>query len=318
MRSVLRVGAIATAATSLLLSGAVAAQAAPAAPGVTVSVAPLIFEPAQTRYTGHTGRLRFTIHNGTDRPYLDGVQLTEPIAHSFYGLSLVGGDQMSCGLEGREGGHGLWGCMIDPPIPAGSTQIIEATFRSVAKPQPFARAAEQSGLIDVDGARATYPVLFRATDGSIDDPRPYTPAPLPHLTVTAAGAVTLTRQGDGDFEGRLPVSIHNDGDASHSFVPLELALPAGLSDWPWVEPDGGCSADGALPAPPGGSSWQCGVNWPSLAEGQTLDVEYVLQAPADSDPGALGEALTEAALGKTSQTQTDGANRAAFTVTIAG
>jgi hypothetical protein len=312
MRTLMRAGAIALASTSALLGTAVAAQAAPA-PGITVSVNRLVLQPGES---GHTGAIRIVIHNGSDTAYTGGnVAITEPIADSF-------SSQIT----------GAWGCVYDytadhrrisacglDEIPAGGTAVVTQGFQSPAKPRPYAQIAPAVGSVAVGDVAADFPALFRSTIGSLRNPRPYVQATTQALTVTAPSNVTLTRQADGTFAGSVPVRVKNHNDAAQTFYYAQLAAPGGLDQWPAIDPSTQCllGADG-LSVPEGGIGVTC---YPEgmLAEGQTRTTMWTFHAPADAAPGLLGTVTTKVDLGSdAAAAQTDGANLAAFTLTVAG
>lgn len=304
MRSLLRAGAMALAASSILLGGAVAAEAAPAG-AVRVTVSPLIFEPGDY---GHTGSIRITIRNVTKEPFSGNISITDPIpsiADSFDGAGgcLTGAYVSNCGL--------------DNVIAPGGTGVVTIGFRSPSKPEPFAQIASGRGSVEVAGATADFPVLFRSTTGSLRHPRPYVQDTTASLTVTA-GDATLARQPDGSFSGRVPVTVRNNGDAPHQDLVAALALPAGLG-WPSIDPSDVCMGTTDLPTPPGGSAWGCSVVGGQLAEGQTRTFDFVLTAPAGTPVGPLGTGTTLVRLNDgPAVAQTDSANISTFTITVAG
>ena len=317
MHTLLRAGAVALAAGATLLGGAVAAQAADdvtvtdgvaVTAGVTVTAGTLVFEPAEH---GHTGHLSIKIHNGTDQPYDDGFTITESLAVTFQGAG------RPCAFNYTPDHRRIAGCALLEPLEPGATLEVVADFRSPAKPQPFARRAVQAGTVEAGGAATEFSTLFRSTGGSIDDPRPYTPDTVGALDVTA-GDVTLTRQADGSFEGRVPFTVHNDGDAPHDYVLADIALPGTVDEWPSLEPSWMCFSGTGLPVPPGGHGIQCLLEEGPLAEDQTYRGAWVLRAPAGTPAGVLGTGATRALVRDPAEEQTDHANEATFTITVAG
>lgn len=306
MRAILRAGAIALAASSLLLTGAVAAQAAPAA-GIDFKVSRLVFAPNDH---GHAGTIQIEIHNGTSETWMGGLRIDEPIARTF-----GGSDDLTCLFNTLPDGRWSSFCDADP-IPAGETKTVTVTFRSPAAPRPFARISAQAGSVRVEGVTQNFPALFRSTTGSVADPVPYTPQTHQDLTVTAGG-VTLTRQEDGTFRGSLPVTLHNNNDAPHYDLKGQIAIPAGLDPYPYA-PEGICVVGTDLPVPPGGSGASCSLD-NQLGEGETRTVEWLLTAPADAPVGPLGTGITSADLANsTAEPQSDGANQDTFAITLAG
>lgn len=309
MRTLLRAGAIALAASSALLGGAIAAHAAPAA-DVTVDVTRLVLEPAEA---GHTGIVSITIRNTGSEPFRGDIVITEPIAgtlETFEGAS-------GCGINTLPDRRRTFGCGLDETLEPGATGVVKAGFRSPAKPQPFAQIAPQSGSVQVGAATAEFPALFRSTSGSLSTPRPYVQDTVSALGVTAAD-VTLTRQPDGTFAGRVPVTVRNNGDAAHHGLWTEVAVPAGLDGWPSIEPSGVCVGAGELPIPPGGTGVGCDVYGGQLAEGEERTFEWILTAPSETAAGLLGTGTTLVQLSGADAQQTDNANIDTFTITVAG
>ncbi|GAA3343019.1 hypothetical protein GCM10020358_40130 [Amorphoplanes nipponensis] len=163
---------------------------------------------------------------------------------------------------------------------------------------------------------AEFPALFRSTSGSVRNPQPYVPATTGALAVTAAD-VTLTRQADGTFAGRVPVTVRNDGDVAHRELWTEVAVPAGLDGWPAVEPSDVCVGAGRLPVPPGGGGVGCTLSGGQLAEGEERSFEWILTAPAGTAAGPLGTGTTMVGF-VPDVPQSDDANVDTFTITVAG
>ena len=309
MRIFVRAGAIALAAGSVMLGGAVAAQAAPAA-DVTFTVNRLILQPADS---GHTGRLRIVIRNTGSEPFDGGFSITEPIAETLGDIEGAGG----CGINRTPDNRQIALCPLDSEIAAGGSAVITADFRSPARPQSYARIAPLAGSVEVDGVTTEFPALFRATTGSLRNPQPYVQDTTGALTVTAADA-TLTRQADGTFTGRVPVTVRNDSDAPHQGLWTEVVVPAGLEGWPAIEPSDVCVPTDRLPVPPGGTSVGCVLYGGQLAEGEERTFEWVLTAPAETPAGPLGTATTLVEYTNEDVRQSDNANVDTFTITVAG
>jgi hypothetical protein len=305
----MRAGAIALAASSVALSGAVAAHAAPAGT-VTVAVNRLVLEPAQY---GHTGSIRIVVRNGTSEPVDGGITITEPIRETLDRVEGASG----CTNNRTPDSRLMLLCYLDSAIRPGGRGVVTVHFRSPAKPQPYAQVAPATGSVEVGGATAAFPALFRSTTGSLRKPVPYVQDTAQALTVTA-GDVTLTRQEDGSFAGRVPVTVRSNSDAPHNELWTALATPAGIDDWPSIEPSDVCLVGGDIPVPPGGKAVQCAVYGGQLAEDEGRSWEWVLTAPAGTPAGPLGTATTVVQQSGDLVPQTDGANTATFTVTVAG
>jgi hypothetical protein len=308
MRTLLRAGVTALATSSFLLGGTVAAEAAPAR-GVSVTAGQLVLQPQ--RY-GHTGSTRIAVHNGTDQPFSGNITITEPLPYATVGIDGAGG----CLLDATPDHRTIFTCLLDDEIAAGATSVVTVRFQSPAEPRTFAQIAPQKGSVEIGGASASFAAIFRSTTGSLRSPRPYVQDSTAALTV-AAGNVTLTRQPDGTFSGRVPVTVSNRGDAPHSGVGAAIALPAGL-DFPNIEPVDVCMGSDRLPVPPDGSGYACSIAGGQLAQGERRSYDFLLTAPAGTTPGVLGTATTSAWLDGPAAPQTDGADIDTFTITVAG
>ena len=310
MRSLLRAGVIALAASSIVLGGSVAAQAAPAGE-ITVNVNRLIFEPGTY---GHTGSIRITVRNTSSEPFEGSISITEPITATID--QVVGGS--GCTLGPDDNNLGVTVCPLDQPIAPGGRAVLTATFESPAKPQAYAQIAPFSGQVKIADAEASFPAIFRSTTGSLRNPRAYVQDTAAALTVTAPD-VTLTQQEDGTFAGRVPVTVVNGGDAPHYFLGAELITPAGIDEWPGIEPSEACGQLSDESVPPGGFGIGCGLTEGGLlAEGETRTFEWLLTAPAGTSAGPLGTASTLVKLGYPGPEQNNNANTATFAITVAG
>ena len=311
MRILLLAGATALAAGTTLFGSAVAAQAAPTG-AVTVEASRLVLEPGEY---GHTGSLHIAIGNPTSEPFSGSITITEPLpASTGATIDGAGGCVFS---DTTPDNRRVYACVLDT-IPAGETGKVTVGYQSPAKPQPYAQIAPQRGSVEVAGATADFPALFRSTTGSLRHPRPYVQDTTGSLTVTTAGDVTLTQQPDGSFAGRVPVTVYNNSDAPHHNLNAEIAIPAGLDKWPGMEPADACSGADELPIPPGGNAMGCAVPGGQLAEGQTRTFDWILTAPAGTPAGPLGTGTTLVKLSGPAVQQSDAANIDTFTITVAG
>jgi hypothetical protein len=306
MRTLLRAGVTTLAASSMLLAGTTAAMAAPAG-GVTITVGPLILEPGTY---GHTGSIRVAVRNGTSEPLSGGFTVTEPLPATTGAIE----GASACPLGSTPDNRTISYCELDSAIAPGRTGVVTVRFQSPAKPQPYAEIAPQVGTIEVAGVTTDFSALFRSTTGSLRHPQPYVQDTTAALTVTA-GDVTLTRQDDGSLSGRVPVTVHNNGDAPHSYVDAAVAVPAGVDGWPAIDPGDACVGTDSLPTPPGGNAIVCGAGG-QLAEGETRTFDWVITAPAETPAGPLGTGTTLVRLHEPAAVQTDSANNHTFTITV--
>ncbi|AEV84833.1 hypothetical protein ACWT_3810 [Actinoplanes sp. SE50] len=311
MRTVVRAGAVALAAGTLLLGNAVTAQAATTGK-VTVKVDRLILEPG--RY-GHTGTIRIVIKNGTDQPVSGGnLTITEPLPASFTTFDGAGGCTLDVGPDGRETDY----CGLEQTIQPGQSGTVTIGFTSPAKPQKYAQIAPNVGTVEYAGSKVRYGAVFRSTTGSLSRPRVYHQDTESKLTVTADAGVTLTKQEDGTFAGHLPITVHSDGDAPHKWLHADIITPAGVSPWPMLDPSGPCvGSSDDLPIPAGGAGEGCDLFGVRIAEGETQTYDLRVRAPEGTAAGSLGTVTTRVQLGA-GPAQTDGANLVAFAVNVAG
>lgn len=311
MRHILRAGALALAAGSVLLGGAVAAQAAPAGT-VTIKVGRLVLEPAQF---GHTGSVQIAIRNRTSEPLGGNIAFTEPVAGTLDGVT----GASNCFFGSADGGvRETSTCSLDDQIEPGSTGVLTLHFRAAAKPQAYPQVAPDLGGVAFNGATARFGALFRSTTGSLRNPRPYVQDTTQAFSVSA-GDVTLTRQEDGTFAGRVPVTVRNNGDAPHRSLWGAVVTPAGIDPWAGIDPSEVCAGSGnALPIPPGGSGTGCSLTGGVLAEGEERSFEWILTAPEETPAGVLGTGTTVVRFSGPTDSQTDGANVDSFTITVAG
>jgi hypothetical protein len=307
VRILVRASAIALATTSILLGGAVAAQAAPSAAAFTITVNRLVFQPQEH---GHTGSIRVAVRNNSATRYDGVIAITEPVAYTLDNIEGGSGCSNSLTEDGRTTVH-----CGSPGITPGETAFLTATFRSPAAPQAYARIAPAAGSVEVDGVAAGYPALFRATTGSLRNPVPYVQDTAQALTV-AVGDVTLTRQQDGSLAGRVPVTVRNDSDAPHRYVWNELVTPAGIGEWAYAEESDYCGADSDLPVPPGGSVNGCALPGGSLAEGEKRTLTWLLTALPGTPLGELGTATVRARLADPNGSQSSPTNIGTFTITV--
>ncbi|GAA4587093.1 hypothetical protein BJY16_008125 [Actinoplanes octamycinicus] len=306
MRTLTRAGVIALATGTVVLGGTAAVQAAPAGV-VSVSVNRLVLEPGTS---GHTGTVRVVIKNRTSEPWSGAVAVTEPIAGTFVEAAGTSGCTGDVTADNRQIAY----CYLDHDIAPGAKDVVTVSFRSPAEPQAYPQVAPAAGRVEVAGAAADFPALFRSTTGSLRNPRPYAQDTASALTVTA-GTVTLTRQADGSFAGQVPVTVRNDGDAPHSGLLAELVAPAGV-DGAYLADSGPCIGANVLPVPQGGYGVGCSQSG-QLDEGQSRTFDWTLTAPAGTPAGPLGDAATLVQL-EGGPAQTGGANIAGFAVTVAG
>ncbi|NJP34185.1 hypothetical protein [Micromonospora thermarum] len=136
---------------------------------------------------------------------------------------------------------------VECDVPGGELQPGErraftVDFEVLTAIQPYAMKAENGRLaVEVGGreiADEPFRTRFRSSDGSLRDPKPYVRDTQPEAGISA-GDLTLVRQPDGAFEGRLPLAVRYDSDAPHSNLCLiTKGLPAGVYETSTVPSDG--------------------------------------------------------------------------------
>ncbi|WP_141725435.1 hypothetical protein [Micromonospora pallida] len=172
------------------------------------------------------------------------------------------------------------GGSLDP----GEQRSFEVDYEVLTTTRTYPMAASGGTVeVGVHGSgtgydRAAYPARFRSTSGSLGNPVPYVQDSQAEASVTSAGAVTLIRQPDGSFTGRLPVTVRWSGDAAHDMLYVNATLPGGVRIW-GTDPQDAPSSFTSFEVP-GGRLMQ--------DEERTFDV--ILRAPATTTPGELGSA----------------------------
>ncbi|MBE1485192.1 hypothetical protein [Plantactinospora soyae] len=257
-----------------------AAQAAPTkAADSTATVADrLVLEPTDR---GYRGSLQVELTYQGAEPGRATYVITEPVPGSYENLEwgvtcYSGGDRLP---DGR--------VRVECDVPGGELQPGEQRafaidFQVLTKIQPYAMKAKNGRLaVKVDGAVVTdetFRSRFRSSTGSLSDPQTYVRDQQPESGITA-GDLTLVRQPDGTFEGRLPLTVRYDSDAPHNGLYLFTRdLPAGVYEISTVPTDG-C----AHFCVPGGQ----------FMEGEARNFDLVFTGSASTPLGDLGEAGIE-------------------------
>lgn len=296
-------------ATALASAAFVAVPApAQAVAATTVAVERMALVATERGYSGSLPtKVRY---QGTAPAYLVLV-LTEPVAGSWRDTQLSG----RCGLGVRPG-LGLRRtirCEIGYFQP-GEIRHVPSAFEVLTRTMPYAMAAAGGEVhVERNSVRISevvrFTAFFRSTSGSLLMPRPYVQDDETDIALSTADAVTLVRQADGSYLGRLPVTLTWRGDAPHYDIYTRIDLPAGFLAW-GTEPDNGdpCSVG-------------CNAPGDRFMEGETRTWDLLLYAAAGTVPGAYGtrtmtpEVLwNSGALVDTDSTD----NTPTFTLTVAG
>lgn len=267
-----------------LLLGAVPASAAPAAPTAdpaSLTLGQLVLDPTGR---GYRGALPVTVTNDSGADGHFHIRIVEPVAGSIrrtdpqdvctYGPLVENRRSLYCDVPGG---------VLEP----GEQRSFSVGFEVLATPRTYPMIA-RGGTVEVglsDGSDTVtdltgYSARFRSTGGSLRNPVPYVPDTQAKAAITSVGAVTLTPQADGTFQGRLPVTVRWAGDVAHDMLHVDATtLPAGVQIW-GTDPQDLPSFFTSFVVP--GDRFMQG-------EERTFDV--ILRAPEGTVPGDLGSAV---------------------------
>lgn len=268
--------ALAFAAPAAAAPSAVPATAAPPAVAASVSVGQLVLDPGER---GYQGTLPVTVTNrGTTARSFDVVVL-EPVAGSFGRLD----PSEPCLYQGVVNGRRLTGCSVPGgELQPGERRSFTVSFHALTTPRPYAMTVG-GGYVAIPGPdgeldRDGFNTRFRSTSGSLANPRRYVQDRAPDASIgTAADTVTLTRQPDGTYGGRIRVTVRYGGDAGHDFLYVRAALPEGV----WI--------DGTDPQDsPSFSDWFDVPGYRFMA-GEERSFDVLVAAGEETVPGDLGE-----------------------------
>ncbi|MBU8857180.1 MULTISPECIES: hypothetical protein [unclassified Micromonospora] len=227
--------AVGLAGAALALTTAAPAVAAPTAAeaAADISVGRLVLEPTAR---GYQGKLPVTVtNNGPTATYFF-VDVLEPVAASFRALD----PEEACGFQPLRDNRRTVSCGVPGgDIEPGGSRSFSIAFEVLTPTRGVAMIAT-GGRISVnvgDGRaeiadRARFAARFRSASGSLRNPVPYVQDDQARAAVTAAGSVTLSRQDDGSYLGRLPVTVRWAGDAGYDYLlARSVGLPAGVLVW---------------------------------------------------------------------------------------
>ncbi|MGB2568436.1 hypothetical protein ACPFP2_08300 [Micromonospora citrea] len=273
-----RTGTLLGAALAVLTAvPATAASATPTAAAASIDAGRLVLTPTGR---GYQGSLSVTVTNNSGAAQYYSIRITEPVAGSFRGLQPTG----ACVHDGRVAGRRILVCGVDgPDLKPGERRRLAVTFEVLTAPRPYPMSAaggrvevlpgDTGQVADADDFRT----LFRGTDGSLRHPRPYVQDNEARASITTSvGEVRLTRQPDGRFAGRLPVTVWYAGDAPHDSLSVRADLPAGV-EVTGTEPQDSPSFGGFFDVPGG-----------RLSSGEERTFDVLFRAPAETAPGELG------------------------------
>ncbi|MDG4806320.1 hypothetical protein O7634_06080 [Micromonospora sp. WMMD1120] len=276
-RSRLRAGVLLGSALALVaaLPGttALASTGTPAA----ISTGRLLLEPTAD---GYRGTLPVTITNRSRAADYYSIQVTEPVSGSFDGLA----PSTACVQAGRVENRRVLACSVPgPDLEPGERRSFDVAFEVLTAPRPYAMSATGGRVEVVPGhtqqvaAGKDFTTLFRATTGSLRNPRPYVQDTVANAALGAGtGALTLTRQADGTYAGRLSVTVRYAGDAPHDYLWVEATLPAGV-EIAGTDPQDSPSFGGFFEVPGG-----------RMAPGEERTFAVLFRASSDVVVGDLG------------------------------
>ena len=189
---------------------------------------------------------------------------------------------------------GAWGCVGDfrtnmscgvDTIAAGETKVVTLGFGSSASSSNVARITERGAVtvsqdLSAPGAAETssFAGVLRSSTGSVRNPQPYTPSTTYDSTLTSAGASVVTRDSDGAYNVRIPLTITDRTDAFNVGLLVRTAAPAGAG-FPGIDPSGVCTS-------------ACEIAGGFAAQDETRSFAVVFTMPADTAPGTYSATET--------------------------
>ncbi|MBE1486610.1 COG1361 family protein [Plantactinospora soyae] len=265
-----------------IMAPAVAASAAPAPATVKVtqgdasaSFGRLVLEPTER---GYQGSLQVTVRNqGTDAGNFR-LLFREPVAGSAI---LPTSPEQFCQTEvGYSGHRETFGCFLSQIAPGGSlTFSIAFAVPTATKSFPMTAAGGRIAISDDYALNAPlskfkpFETLFRSTDGSLRDPRPYRQDTKAKSSIVVADEVTLTMGPNGRYTGRIEATVAYGGDAAHGSLDLDT----------YVAEDRAILIDTDPAEVP--CSRGCPVPGRKFMEGESRTFGLIFSAAADAAPG---------------------------------
>ena len=201
------------------------AATAGAATAGALDVGRLVLSPTDA---GYVGDLRITVRNTGTEAVAPQVYVTEPVAGSWSGAGYEFCQEAVPRRTPR-----VFECRLSL-IEPGASHTFAASFTVRTAPRPYAMAVS-GGTVNAsvneppaDLGHAAFATRFRATDGSLRDPRPYVQDTEADARFAGADVARLRQRPDGSWAGTLRVSARRLGDAAHQWLYLTTALPAGV------------------------------------------------------------------------------------------
>ncbi|MBE1490773.1 COG1361 family protein [Plantactinospora soyae] len=161
-----------------------------------------------------------------------------------------------------------------------SSQTFQIKFRALTKTRPYAMQVDGGRVAIADGVGAPYSrwgnfsTLFRSTTGSLHNPRTYKQDTVAKASITLADdEVTLVRQSNSRFEGRVRATVRYDGDAANNRLSVDASAP-------------GVRFVGTDPVTVACHD-SCDVPGGSFMQGEERTFDLLFEAPADAEPGVV-------------------------------
>jgi hypothetical protein len=263
----------------MVMAGAGAAQAATGQQGGYVLAAnnddhlAITSGPLVLRYDGthYFGDLRLLVTNNNPTAVSDAdLLVTVPaglVVNAVSGVfGCVGGATASCAVETLQPG----------------TTTVTIGFGSFAAPAGRARVTADASMTVVREANLAHPTareqtryhgVLASTSGSVRRPVAYQPSTVNDLAMSA-GTASVTRQDDGSFAVRVPVTALDKNDAANqtAFVEPSTTLPDAA--FGGIDPSAPCTIVCVVPGSP---------SWMSAGESRSLAILYTV--PAGTAPG---------------------------------
>ncbi|WP_446216997.1 hypothetical protein [Micromonospora sp. IBHARD004] len=253
----------------------------------TASTGRLVLEPTERGYLGDQS---ITVRNTGTRTGYFRLIFREPVAGSF---ETSDPDQFCQALGAETKGIRLtYDCYLNA-IEPGQELTFQLRFRVLTDTRAYAMRAT-GGRIAIDedvltaGPHSDYApfnTLFRSTTGSVRNPVGYVQdTSYDSSIVLHTDEVVLTRQPDGWYRGRLPVTVRYGTDAPHSHLSLAAPVADGLAIFWATDPAGApcwvtCEPPGEI----------------RFMKGEERSFALLFEAGPDSVPGTVREATVSVA-----------------------
>ncbi|GIH14719.1 hypothetical protein [Rugosimonospora africana] len=269
---------IVAAATGMVVAGAGAAHAATAQldrhvvpvnnDHLSVTSGPLVLSYDGTHYFGD---MRLSVTNDNPTAVSDAnLSINVPaglVVTTLSGASgCVGSAPVSCGVDTLQPG----------------TTTVTVSFGSFAAPAGRARVTADGSATVTRLANTAHPSarektrfhgVLASTSGSVSHPVAYQPAAVNDLGLSA-GTASVTRQDDGSYTVRVPVTALDKNDAANQTAWIEPSTTLPNATFTGTDPAAPCTIVCSVPGSP---------SWMSSGESRSVAVLYTV--PAGTAPG---------------------------------